>query len=69
MTNEEIVASAFAEILKPWLERIKQLETKSIEQGAELRLLKELTLRDEKHTSLLFPGGKQCQETFLFLTA
>jgi hypothetical protein len=44
MTNEEMIAQAVADILKPWLERIKQLESRDIERGAELRLLKELVL-------------------------
>jgi hypothetical protein len=57
-TNEEMIAHAIADELRPWLDRIKQLEVKTIEQAAELRVLKELALssRDEKH--FLFPGER-----------
>jgi hypothetical protein len=50
MSNEEMIAKALAEELRPWLERIKELEVKAIATGAELRLMKELLFRDEKHS-------------------
>jgi hypothetical protein len=59
MSNEEMLAHAIADELRPWLERIKQLETENIGLRAEFRLLKELALnyRDDKHTpGLTFPG-------------
>ena len=48
MSNEEILARALAEELRPWFERIKQLEASNIERGAEIRLLKELVLNSQK---------------------
>jgi hypothetical protein len=57
MSNEEMLARAIADELRPWLERIKQLEAANIEKGAEIRLLKEFLLRDEKRApDLMFPG-------------
>jgi hypothetical protein len=58
MTNEEMLARAIADELRPWLERIKQLEAANIEKGAEIRLLKELVLNYEKRAPdhLVFPG-------------
>ena len=60
MSNEEMIASVIVGELRPWLERIKQLETQVIETRAELRLVKELTFnnyRDDKHTPLIFSGA------------
>ena len=52
MTDEQVIASAVAVFMREQLAlrdaRIRELEAKSIEQGAELRLLKELVLRNEK---------------------
>ena len=52
MTDEQAIASAVAVFMREQLAsrdaRIKELETKSIAQGAELRLLKEMVLRGEK---------------------
>jgi hypothetical protein len=59
MSNEEMIARSIADELRPWLERIKQLEAANIEKGAEIRLLKELLLnyRDEKRApDLMSPG-------------
>lgn len=59
MTIEEM-GSALGEELRPWFERIRQLEAANIEIRAELRLVKELTFnncRDEKQTPLILSGA------------
>ena len=48
LTNEEMLAKALADELRPWLERIRQLETRDIEKGAEIRLLRELVLSEKR---------------------
>ena len=60
MTNEEMIVRALADELRPWFERIKQLEASNIELRAELRLVKELTFnnyRDDKQTPLILSGA------------
>jgi hypothetical protein len=44
MTNKEMLARAIADELRPWLQRIRQLEVSNIEKGAEIRLLRELII-------------------------
>ena len=70
MSNEELLARALADELRPWLERIKALEVKTIEQAAELRLIKEMALENYREkrvqnasipgdrTGLTFPGER-----------
>jgi hypothetical protein len=48
MSNEETIARELVNELRPWLDRIKRLEEKIIDQAAELRVLKELTFNLQK---------------------
>jgi hypothetical protein len=52
-SNEEVVAGAICEFLKPLFARVAALETKTIEQAAELRVVKQALFNrdDEKHSS------------------
>jgi len=68
LTNEEMLAKALADELRPWFERIKQLEAENIGLRAEFRFLKELTLnnyRDEKQTPLIFSGAANARSRSL----
>jgi len=68
MSNEQFLARAIADELRPWLERIKQLETSNIELRAELRLVKELTFnnyRDDKQTPLILSGAGNARQRSL----
>ena len=68
MSNEEMLARTIADELRPWLERIKQLEVSNIELRAELRLVKELTFnnyRDEKQTPLVLSGASNARSRSL----
>ena len=44
LTNEEMLAKALADELRPWLERIKQLETENAVQHRRIELLEILNV-------------------------
>jgi hypothetical protein len=58
MSDGQVIMSAVGVVMREQLAlrdaRIRELEAKSIEQGAELRLLKELILREKGMPDLAF---------------